>query len=574
MHFSRSALLGAFATSASAFEAPMGTFSVNHFIQADALVIGRMDPIVSPGVASGHVHAVQGGNGFALSMTNQQANSSSTCTTAYLTGDKSNYWTPALYFQDPTTKKLEAVEFDYMNVYYFFDKVDADDKIIAFPPGLRILTGDPSLRSPPVTPELITDYSDGPVIQPVQWGCPRVDTSTPLYEADSDGLHGYGIGSKVMLAQGVGFSDKNCDGLYSPMLAEITMPSCWNSATDPSLVTADNPQGYKYLDTFTNKGTMVYPTKGVCPTGFSKVPRMFYEVYWQTTKFASRWTPGQKSQPFVLANGDPTGYSLHADFIAGWDTEVLQNIIDNCNTGDRATDTCPGVTSNPAGTKCNVTNAIPEDLGTTTPLDQLPGNNPIPTAWGIAPSGATAANDSSSAAPMATFSSAAASSSAPAPTSAPIGSSLAVGVVAATASSASASTITASSSSPSTTGSSVASGWSYSGCYQDGNTASTRVLTGITFANVGAVSNTNCVAYCAQAGYSMAGTEYGGQCFCGNSLSTSTKLADSSCATACEGDASQTCGGSWSLSVYSNAAPKVKRAEGHLRRHLQRVNSV
>ncbi|TVY35595.1 WSC domain-containing protein [Lachnellula subtilissima] len=569
MHFSRPALLAAIATSASAFQAPMGTFSVNHFIQADALVIGRMDPIVSPGVASGHVHAVQGGNGFALNMTTQQAVSSSTCTTAYLKGDKSNYWTPALYFQDPTTKKLEAVEFDYMNVYYFFDKMSADDKIIAFPPGLRILVGDPSLRSPPVTPELIVDYSDGPVIQPVQWGCPRADTSTPLYEADSDGLHGYGIGSKINLAQGVGFPDKNCDGLYSPMLAEITMPSCWNSATDPSMVTADNPQGYKYLDTFKNKGTMAYPTKGVCPTGFSKVPRMFYEVYWQTTKFASRWTPGQKSQPFLLANGDPTGYSLHADFLAGWDTDVLQNIIDNCNTGDGATDKCPGVIANPSGTRCNVTNAIPEDLGTTTPLDQLPGNNPIPTAWGIAPEGATPAVTASNVASVAT-SSGAASPSVSTPTSAPVTSSLAEGVVATTTSSA----FAASSGSPSTTGSTVASGWSYSGCFQDGITESNRVLTGITFANVGAVSNTKCVAYCAQAGYSMAGTEYGGQCFCGNSLSTVSKLDDSRCATACEGDGSQTCGGSLSLSVYSNAAPKSKRAEGHLRRHLQRVNSI
>ncbi|TVY40413.1 WSC domain-containing protein [Lachnellula occidentalis] len=565
MHFSRPAVLAAFATSASAFQAPMGTFSVNHFIQSDPLVIGRMDPIVSPGVASGHVHAVQGGNGFALSMTSQQAVNSSTCTTAYLTADKSNYWTPALYFQDPTTKKLEAVDFGYMNVYYFFDKMDADDKIIAFPPGLRILIGDPSLRSPPVTPELITDYSDGAVIQPVQWGCPRVDTSTPLYEADSDGLHGYGIGSKTLLAQGVGFSDKNCDGLYSPMLAMITLPSCWNSATDPSMVTTDNPQGYKYLDTFKNKGTMTYPTKGVCPTGFSKVPRMFYEVYWQTTAFASRWQPGQKSQPFVLANGDPTGYSLHADFLAGWDTDVLQNIIDNCNTGDGATDKCPGVVANPAGTRCNVTNAIPENLAATAPLDQLPGNNPIPTAWGIAPSGATPlaapASGSSSAASVAPSSIAASSST-----------SLAKAAVATPASSSSAST--AASSSPSSTGSAVASGWSYSGCFQDGKTESDRVLTGISFADVGAVSNTNCVAYCAQAGYSMAGTEYGGQCFCGNSLSTTTKLADSSCATPCEGDASQTCGGSWSLSVYSNAAPKAKRAEGHLRRHLQRVNIV
>jgi hypothetical protein len=117
MHFSRPALWAAFATSTSAYQAPFGTFSVNHFIQGSPIVMGRMDPNVSPGGPSGHVHAVQGGNGFALNMSNYQA-LDSTCTSAYVKADKSNYWTPALYFQDPKTKKLEAVEFGYMNVYY------------------------------------------------------------------------------------------------------------------------------------------------------------------------------------------------------------------------------------------------------------------------------------------------------------------------------------------------------------------------------------------------------------------------------------------------------------------------
>ena len=118
MHFSKAALLTAFATSTAAYQAPFGTFAVNHFIQSNPLVMGRMDPIVDPGVPSGHVHAVHGGNAFDLQVAKQQLLKDSTCTTAYLTSDKSNYWTPALYFQDPTTKKLEAVQFAYMNVYY------------------------------------------------------------------------------------------------------------------------------------------------------------------------------------------------------------------------------------------------------------------------------------------------------------------------------------------------------------------------------------------------------------------------------------------------------------------------
>jgi hypothetical protein len=98
------------------------------------------------------------------------------------------------------------------------------------------------------------------------------------------------------------------------------------------------------------------------------------------------------------------------------------------------------------------------------------------------------------------------------------------------------------------------------------------VLSGITFANVGqhAVTNTKCVAYCENAGFSIAGTEYGGQCFCGNELVGSSSIDESSCDMPCEGDGSQTCGGGLALSVYTTGAKKSKskRFAKHFHRHL------
>jgi Domain of unknown function (DUF1996) len=112
-----SALLATFASIASAYSDTQRSFAVNHFYGRGPLVMGRMDPIVTPGGPSGHVHAVQGGNAFALTMTDDQA-LSSTCTSSLVKNDKSNYWTPSLYFQDPVTGELEDVEMFYMNVYY------------------------------------------------------------------------------------------------------------------------------------------------------------------------------------------------------------------------------------------------------------------------------------------------------------------------------------------------------------------------------------------------------------------------------------------------------------------------
>ena len=92
------------------------TFAVNHFYGVGPLVEGRMDPIVSPGVASGHAHAIQGGSNFALTLSDT-ALLDSTCTSSLIKNDKSVYWTPMLYF-NPGNGSLISVPMFYMNVYY------------------------------------------------------------------------------------------------------------------------------------------------------------------------------------------------------------------------------------------------------------------------------------------------------------------------------------------------------------------------------------------------------------------------------------------------------------------------
>lgn len=121
MHFTTTiaAAVLAFAASVSA-DANGRTFAVNHFYGKGPLTMGRVDPIISPGGPSGHVHAIQGGNAFGVTMSDTQALDQSTCTSSLIKNDKSNYWTPSLWFQDPVTKKLEPVEMFYMNVYYLY----------------------------------------------------------------------------------------------------------------------------------------------------------------------------------------------------------------------------------------------------------------------------------------------------------------------------------------------------------------------------------------------------------------------------------------------------------------------
>jgi len=111
-------------------------------------------------------------------------------------------------------------------------------------------------------------------------------------------------------------------------------------------------------------------------------------------------------------------------------------------------------------------------------------------------------------------------------------------------------------------------GWKFAGCYKDDGS---RVLQGEHLPKLGPMTNQKCVTHCQSQGFSVSGTEYGSQCFCGNSIQGPEKLDESSCDMACDGDSTDTCGGSWALSVYSKDGSARKRhAHNHALRHSYR----
>ena len=123
-------------------------------------------------------------------------------------------------------------------------------------------------------------------------------------------------------------------------------------------------------------------------------------------------------------------------------------------------------------------------------------------------------------------------------------------------------------SAPSTGNSSVTipSGWKDAGCYTDPVTP--RALQGITFAWWGQkVTSSGCVKYCSDQGFSYAGTENAGQCFCGNELVGGQAAPSSDCNMPCSGSGDETCGGAARLSLYKKSASTRRRRSAHLRRH-------
>ncbi|KAL7410277.1 WSC-domain-containing protein [Mrakia frigida] len=308
------------------------------------LVHTRLDPIVNPGQISGHMHNVVGANSFNRSydLTLQRE---ATCTTSPVQADLSTYWAPQLYYQ-AENGSLTIVPTAFVQTYYLNRNGPKKQKIKAFPPGLRMLAGDPKRTT--FNASLFTN------------------TAISFVCLDYAGGHD----NDPAWAQRNSFFEHDCpDG----QRLQINFPSCWNGVD---------------LDSTDHKSHMSYPIQNVdggdCPDSHPiQLVSLFYEFVYQTNLYPYR------EGAFVLATGDTTGYGNHADFADGWDTTVLQNAIDTCPDDTSGNiEICPALAASIDRSKqqaCQPVNeVVDEDTGLGTWLSSLPGNNPVKDSSGQA----------------------------------------------------------------------------------------------------------------------------------------------------------------------------------------------
>lgn len=243
---------------------------------------GRVDPIVSPGKVSGHVHVVLGGNGFAPTM-DYASTQKSTCTTCTIKGDLSNYWVPTLYYRakNSTFINVPLAGGQGGTVYYQQRATyKGNTTITAFPEGFRMLAGSPDNRV--------------------------VDTTNTTQQAVSYVCLDYS--GKTKYPEGEILPEVACpDGVR----AQVYFPQCWDG---------------KNLDSSDHKSHMAYPSQynaGECPDSHPvPVMGLFYEFLFATGGFEF-WTPSDAKQPFVFSMGDPTGRGVRSAFCHLFRTDLL-----------------------------------------------------------------------------------------------------------------------------------------------------------------------------------------------------------------------------------------------------------
>ncbi|ORY86870.1 hypothetical protein BCR37DRAFT_376149 [Protomyces lactucae-debilis] len=93
--------------------------------------------------------------------------------------------------------------------------------------------------------------------------------------------------------------------------------------------------------------------------------------------------------------------------------------------------------------------------------------------------------------------------------------------------------------------------WSSVGCLQDFY-PNTRTLQGYSVTS-NSMTPQVCMSTCQAKGFTYAGVEYSGECYCDSQIRNNPQTV-SSCSMACSGDSSQTCGGSNAIQVYTLGA--------------------
>ncbi|KAF9055516.1 hypothetical protein BDZ89DRAFT_1125250 [Hymenopellis radicata] len=305
-------------------------FAFFYMAANNLLTSQRLDPIMYPGIVAAHAHSIIGASNISRNMTTADLRESA-CTSMPIVEDKSAYWYPILYFQhrDGTFSSVNSsasIQFDNSS------------ETTPFPDNFRVIAGDSKLRS----------FNASSYAQlGVKFSCSNGYSNSQMT---------HGLPEDTLCSHG--------------LTGVIDFPSCWDG------VNLDSENHFSHT-AYPSKG----PDSGICddPAYPITFPRVVLQVDWMIAPFAAiRDQAMFPSQPYVLSNGDPTGYSYHADFYNGWDTGVLQKAIERCNCDPHGNPTCcanNGTFTLDTTQGCFVSDIVDEQvLGT---IPKLTGPNPV-----------------------------------------------------------------------------------------------------------------------------------------------------------------------------------------------------
>ena len=232
------------------------------------------DPLVYPGQKGAAHHHIFFGNtsiNYNSDLSALTTVGNSTCGGGTI--NRTGYWTPTLI--DTATNSPVVPEF---SIFYY--KKNVDIPVVAPPKGLRMLSGNGKATT----------------------------------EAEGQGKF---ICYNSTVWNGWKPNMSNCQA-GDTLFMTMEFPSCWDGIN---------------LDSPNHKDHMAKPSAGQCPTTHPvAIPHITMNLEYKITQTNqnAKWRLASDNYSSTL----PGGYSMHADWVNGWDQDIMAGIVKNCiNTG-------------------------------------------------------------------------------------------------------------------------------------------------------------------------------------------------------------------------------------------------
>ncbi len=231
------------------------------------------DAIVFPGKpGAAHLHAYFGNTLANASSTAESLRNSGNSTCRGGTVNRTAYWVPAVIDAAGNPVKPQEAQFYYKTGYEGI----APAEIQPFPQGLRMIAGDAK--------------SAGPGQPRAYWGCHE------NYIGHPSNIPTCPVGDRVVMM--------------------VQFPQCWDG---------------KNLDSADHKSHMSYPVDGNCPSTHPvAIPEISFNIYYKVTETTN--SSGWRLSSDMYDSSLPGGYSAHGDYFEGWDRDVAEAFVKNCDT--------------------------------------------------------------------------------------------------------------------------------------------------------------------------------------------------------------------------------------------------
>jgi hypothetical protein len=254
------------APAASAAEEETATADETFVVNCKFSHQAQVDPIVSPGGTSAHMHDF-------FANTTTDANSTYATlraggTTCSRPADAAAYWIPTVYWTAKgKTTTLQATQGLF---YYRLGDKDPDVDVRPHPEGLKV----------------VTDHGSG-----VNWRCVGGTWSTS--------------------------PPAQCKN--SPLVLRIRFPDCFDGDISQEALDRNFRSNMVYAQSPPSGGPAQCPATHPVP-----VPQLSTNIQFGISTNRVLTTRGK----LTLSSGDPS--SMHADFFNAWDQQVLANLVDRC----------------------------------------------------------------------------------------------------------------------------------------------------------------------------------------------------------------------------------------------------